>query len=341
MTTAPTTTQQSDALAKTKAQLPTDLKGWINYMGPQIARALPKHISAERMARVMLTALTTTPDLERCTTGSFMGCVLQASQLGLEVNTPLGHAYLIPRRDKNLKPDERRCTLIVGYQGYIELARRSGKVSNIFATTVHHGDAFSYTLGLDPTLVHTPSEDPKRSEKAVTHAYCVASMADSKEKVFVVLTRGEIDARMKRGDSANSSYSPWKTDFPAMAVKSAVRAIWKWLPKSSEMVSVDRYESALEAQRPQLAGFDPGVTQMLAEHNVPQDAIDADTGEVIEDSSAAADLNDPAKRAALGLPDRTTNAIDQAALEAERAAADKRGEEVAKNAPKQGKLSGT
>src|SRR5690349_20981980 len=85
----------------------------------EITNALTKHQNADRMIRIVLTALRTTPDLALCSDTSFMACVLQSSQLGLEVNTPLGHAYLIPRR--NSKAGIVECTLLVGYQGMIEL----------------------------------------------------------------------------------------------------------------------------------------------------------------------------------------------------------------------------
>ena len=243
----------------------------LQAMGPEIQRALPRHMTPERMGRIVLTALRTTRDLAICTRESFAGCVMQAAQLGLEPNTPLGHAYLIPRKSKNLPADVRECTLIVGYQGYIELARRSGMVASIYAYAVRDGDQFEYELGLNPNVRHVPAEDEDRENRAITHVYAVAAMRDSAERVFVVLTKPQIEARRKR--SAASNYGPWTTDYEAMCLKTAVRALWKWLPKSTEIARADAIDAAADLGKTQVSAFDPTVTEALAKQGLlPEDA---------------------------------------------------------------------
>ena len=72
----------------------------------EVARVLPKHCTPERMVRTGLTALMKTPKLASCTPESFLNCMLQLSQWGLE---PDGrHAHLIPYGDV--------CTLILDYR---------------------------------------------------------------------------------------------------------------------------------------------------------------------------------------------------------------------------------
>jgi recombination protein RecT len=248
-----------------------DLRQMLRKMLPEIERALPKHVTADRMARVATTALTTTRDLAICTIPSFVGCVMQAAQLGLEVNTPLGHAYLIPRKQKNLAPTQRNCTLIIGYQGYIELARRSGLVSNIYAYAVRDGDAFEYELGLDPKLKHKPSEAEDRETRKLTHVYAVAKMRDSGEAMFVVLTFAQVEMRRKRGASPNAD-TPWDTDYEAMALKSAVRALWKWLPKSAELARASALDDAADSGRSQVGALDPVVADAMQRGGLIDDA---------------------------------------------------------------------
>lgn len=244
----------------------------LQKMGPEIQRALPKHISPDRMARIAITALRTGRDLMLCTAPSFAGCVMVAAQLGLEVNTPLGHAYLIARKSKYLPPDQRECTLIVGYQGYIELARRSGLVSTVYAYAVRDGDDFGYKLGLEPDVHHVPSEDAGREERAITHVYAVAKMKDSEERVFVVLTRAQVEARRRRSTASGSG--PWVTDYEAMCLKTAVRALWKWLPKSTEVQKADAVDAVSEGTAALASSFDPMVTDALQKHGLelPPDA---------------------------------------------------------------------
>lgn len=77
-------------------QKDTSLKGLIKAMEPEIKKALPSVITPERFTRMVFTALSSTPKLQQCTHQSFLGAMMQAAQLGLEPNTPVGQAYLIP-----------------------------------------------------------------------------------------------------------------------------------------------------------------------------------------------------------------------------------------------------
>ena len=72
----------------------------IKAMEPEIKKALPQVITPERFTRMALSALNTTPKLAECSQMSFLGALMNAAQLGLEPNTPLGQAYLIPYRNK-------------------------------------------------------------------------------------------------------------------------------------------------------------------------------------------------------------------------------------------------
>lgn len=198
----------------------------IGRMRGQIERALPKHLTGDRMARILLTAVRKVPDLARCTEASFASCVMDLASIGLEPNSPLGHAYLIPRYSRERQAWE--CTTILGYQGLIELARRSGSVRSLYAHVVREGDLFEYELGLRKALRHVPRAP---ISAPVTHAYAVAHLAGDADPIFEVLTRDEVELRRKRGANGPA----WRTDWEAMAKKSAVRALWPWLPRSAEM----------------------------------------------------------------------------------------------------------
>lgn len=222
----------------------------------EIRRALPAHIKPEKMARIVLTALRTTRDLDKTTPESFFGCVMQAAQLGLEVNTPNGHAYLIPRR--NNKNGTTECTLIVGYQGMIELALRSGKVEKIWTRVVREGDHFRVRYGLEEDIEHEPATDPERETRPITYVYAVASLSTG-GKVFEVLSAAQVEARRKR--SAAGGTGPWQTDYEAMVRKSGVRALYKWVPKSSEMALAEALEERAEQGKSQ--AFDGLVTDSV------------------------------------------------------------------------------
>ena len=79
----------------------------------QIAKALPSVLTPERFARMCMTALSSNPQLCLCTPTSFLGAILNAAQLGVEPNTPLGEAYLIPYKN-NKKGGIMECQFQLG-----------------------------------------------------------------------------------------------------------------------------------------------------------------------------------------------------------------------------------
>ncbi len=213
---------------KSAANPPMTIKQQLNNpaMIEQIRKALPSHMSAERMARVALTALTRNPKLAECTQASFFKCLLDLSAWGLE---PDGRrAHLIPYATE--------CTLVLDYKGIVELAYRSGYVKDIHCDVVRAGDVFVYSLG--KIQQHTPYafrlDESKPAEAGeIVAAYCIVQMRDEATHQEV-MTRQEIDAIKGRSRSGNNG--PWKTDFAEMAKKTVFRRASKWLPLSSEVV---------------------------------------------------------------------------------------------------------
>jgi recombination protein RecT len=189
---------------------------------PQIALALPRHLSADRMLRISMTSIRRTPALLACNPQSLLGAIMQAAQLGLEPDGVLGHAYLIPFKEE--------VQLIIGYKGLIDLARRSGQLSTIYARVVCAKDQFEYAYGLTERLEHIPSTGEEPGE--IVAAYAVAKLKDGGVQ-FEAMTRREIDAIRKRSRASNDG--PWVTDFSEMAKKTVLRRLCKMLPASVEL----------------------------------------------------------------------------------------------------------
>lgn len=226
----------------------------------QLAMALPKLISAERMTRVVLTECRKNPALLSCTLDSFRVSVLLSASLGLEPGSALGHAYLIPfeRSVRNGENWEKisECQLIIGYRGMIALARRSGEIVSISAYAVHEKDHFKYTFGLNPDIEHVPSTE--KDPGAVTFAYAVAKLKDGGVQ-FEVMSRAQLDDAAKKDkkewDSKARKYvrvrefpksGPWVDHFEEMAKKTAVRRLFKYLPVSIEAARAVEYEERTE-----------------------------------------------------------------------------------------------
>lgn len=200
-----------------------------------IASRLPKHLTADRIIKVALTAVNKNPDLLKCTRESLILSIMQAAELGLEPGGALGEGYLIPYNNR-VKTDGgdtwvKQCQFIPGYRGLIALARRSGQIVSIEAHVVHEKDSFDCTLGLEPKLEHTPAwEDADPGP--LKFVYAVAKLKDGGVQ-FDVMSRAAIEGIRQRSKSKDSG--PWKTDYEEMARKTVIRRLFKYLPVSVEL----------------------------------------------------------------------------------------------------------
>lgn len=220
-----------------------NVRGLIDQCRSQIAMALPKHLTPDRMIRVCNTAIQKTPALLDCDPRSLIGAIVQCSQLGLEPDGVLGHAYLIPFNNK--KTGRSEVQFIAGYKGLIELARRSGQISTIYAAIVSANDVWDFQYGLEPTLTHRPtSGDPGE----IVAAYAVCRLRDGGAQ-FEWLWKREIEAIRAQSRSGNSG--PWVTHWSEMAKKTALRRLCKLLPKSPELaraVALDEHADGAQGQ---------------------------------------------------------------------------------------------
>lgn len=226
--TAVATTEQKP---KTIAGLLTDPQ-----IKAQMALAMPKHMTADRLARIALTEVRKVPKLAQCDQTSFLGAIMQCASLGLEPGGALGHAYLLPFEKRQKVGNQWKTVgvevqLIVGYRGMIDLARRSGQILSIEARAVYAKDEFNVELGLDSKIVHKPAWDVA-DRGALTFVYAVAKLKDGGLQ-FDVMSRAEIEKIRARSKAKDNG--PWVTDFDEMAKKTVVRRLFKYLPVSIEI----------------------------------------------------------------------------------------------------------
>ena len=208
---------------------PKTIEDYLKQMAPAMSQALPKHMDVDRLMRLTMTTIRTTPELRKADVGSLLGGVMQAAQLGLEPGL-LGQCYLLPF--KNNKKGITEVQFIVGYKGMIDLARRSGHIQSIYAHAVYANDDFEYELGLDPKLKHTPSMDADKGE--YIGSYAVAHFKDGGYQMEF-MPKAEIEKRRNASPGARSKYSPWNNYYEEMANKTVIRHMWKYLPISVEI----------------------------------------------------------------------------------------------------------
>ena len=170
----------------------------------EMALALPKHLTPDRMARVALTTLLKTPKLAECDPASVLQALMTCSQHGIE---PDGRrAYLIPYG--------KQCQLIIGYQGLVELMLNAEDISNIYAKEVRANDEFDYNKG--ELITHRFDLGTDRGD--IVGAYCLIRYKDGHEKCEV-MDMSELEA-VKNCSKAKAS-GPYQS-FPAEMYKKIV-----------------------------------------------------------------------------------------------------------------------
>lgn len=234
----------------------------------RIASAAPKHFNAERLLRTMVLATQKVPKLLDVSPMQMLGACITLAALGLEPNTPLQHAHLIPFEVTKWNPTTRQrehvrtdVQVIIGYQGYVDLIYRSGLVESVHCDVWYQDEedsgAFDYEYGSKQHLFHKPSNVARKPNEEPAGAYMHATLKGGGEifevmpAVKIHLTRSRSQgfrAAMNAHDDAVSnnrdpmkdkrySEAPWIKDPESMWRKTVLRLGQKWLPKSIELAS--------------------------------------------------------------------------------------------------------
>lgn len=205
----------------------------IRAMEKQYQAAMPRGGEAKQLVRDALTALRMTPKLGKCDAASVLGSLMTCAQLGLRPGV-LGHAWLLPFWDG--RSQSNKAQLVIGYQGLIELAHRSGKIASLIARTVYANDVFEVDYGLADTLVHRPALFEDRGEPI---AYYAIAKFTTGGHAFIVMTQREMANYRDEHATAKTRegvvFGPWKDHFEGMAHKTCIRQLAKYMPKSTEL----------------------------------------------------------------------------------------------------------
>lgn len=267
--------KQGGQMSAAKAEKKT-MQAYIKAMEPAIKKALPSVITPERFTRMVLSALSSTPKLAECSPQSFLAAMMTAAQLGVEPNTALGQAYLLPYRNHG----QMECQFQLGYKGLIDLAYRSGEVSVIQAHTVYENDVFEYELGMDPKLRHVPA----KAGRGDAVAYYAMFKTKDGGYGFEVMSVDDVQRHAQRySKSYGSGSSPWRSNFDEMAKKTVLKRALKYAPLKSDFVRGVAQDETIKAELSDEMYAVPDETVFEAEgEEVDGAAVDTETGEVID-----------------------------------------------------------
>ena len=260
-----------DQVATTNNGQSKSMQTYIKSMEGEVKKALPSVITPERFTRMVLSALSVNPKLAQCTPKSFLGAMMSAAQLGLEPNTPLGQAYLIPYVNKG----QLEVQFQIGYKGLLDLAYRSGEVDIIQAHIVYENDTFECEYGLNPTLKHIPA-DSDRGEPIKVYAVFKTKTGGYG---FEVMSMDDVRRHAEKYSQAyKSGYSPWKTNFEEMAKKTVLKKVLKYAPMKSDFVRGIVQDESIKTE---ISEDMYAVNNEIA-YEAEYTEVDSDTGEVIE-----------------------------------------------------------
>jgi recombination protein RecT len=250
----------------------------IRRMQPEYQAAMPKGAEAAQLIRDAITLVKTNPKLAQCDEISVLGGLMNIAQLNLRVAV-LGQAWLLPFWDykagplgNNGKPKGGfAAQLVIGYQGFIELAHRSPNVASVVARTAYENDLFEVELGTDDRILHKPLMDGDRG--APVAYYSVAKFTNGGH-TFWWMTQSEMEkhrdkyalAKNKQGEIVG----PWRDEFEGMSQKTVVRKLAKYMPKSTELAH------AIAADESVRIDLDPGTMPGAAAQFIDGEVVDED-----------------------------------------------------------------
>jgi recombination protein RecT len=258
------TTSNLKAVATGKKDNPVaSFSKFLDTFKPQMALALPKHLTADRMARLTLTAFSSTPKLQACDPKTIAASIMTASTLGLEPGVD-GQCFLVPYG--------KTCTCVPGWKGLVDLVSRSGRAT-VWTGAVFQGDEFDYALGDTPFIRHRPGEE--NDPDLMTHVYAVGRVNGSQHPVIEVWTVGKVTKHRNKYNKVGGQHYSFR-DWEMYARKIPLLQVLKYMPKSIELSNAIALSNAIDEGKH--AVIDGDFVQV----SDPDMTVDQSTGEITD-----------------------------------------------------------
>lgn len=234
--------QLRDKVQAANTGTPSAGNGWLDLLekyGPDIEKVLPSSMPLEQFKRIATTTINASPQLKQCTGTSIITALMRCAELQFEPG-PLGYAWFVPRKDQGIL----KCNFQIGYQGWMELARRSGGIAKIECRAVYEGDEFDHEFGTGEFLRHKPSGEShglygaQKDAMQPTHVYAIAKLTSG---AYQFEAMSWADAMGYRAVYAKTG-KVWKAHPVPMALKTVFLRLKPWLPRSITMDRATQYD---------------------------------------------------------------------------------------------------
>jgi recombination protein RecT len=214
-----------------------DFSNFMDKLKGQLALALPQHMNADRMARLAVTAFSTSANMQRCTPISIAAAIMTAGQLGLEPGVN-GAGYLIPYKDT--------CTFVPGWKGLVDLVSRSGR-GTVFTGVIFKDQRYTFTDGARRDLV-IHNETNLDAPEDITHAYAIGWVRDAAMPVIELWGVEKIRKHRDKYNKQGNKHYSFK-DWEMYARKIPLLQVLKYMPSSVELSNAIAVTHASEAGR--------------------------------------------------------------------------------------------
>lgn len=221
---------------------------------PKISKQLSDTLgrNANSLITSALTAVTNNYQLRDATPVSVYTSLMKAAALNLTVDPNLGLAYLVPYRNNKQKVTEAQ--LQIGYKGLVQLSLRSGQIRSVNTGVIYKSEFLGFNkitgeFKIDDSII--PDEE---NDEVAGYFACITLINGGEMKQFMPLSKVIAHASkhsksyqndQKLGPNEKWKASPWTTDFDAMAEKTVLKSVLKYVPMSLEMqeaVSADEQD---------------------------------------------------------------------------------------------------
>lgn len=208
--------------------------GFMDKLKPQMSLAMPRHLNADRMARLALTAFSTTPKLQECSMQSIAASVMTAAQLGLEPGVN-GAGFLVPYG--------KTCTFVPGWKGLVDLVARSGR-GTVYTGVIFKDQDYTFIDGAKRDLVihnETELDDPED----ITHAFAIGWVKDATMPIIELWTVAKIKKHRDKYNKVGTKHYSFR-DWEMYCRKVPLLQVIKYMPASIELANAVAISDASE-----------------------------------------------------------------------------------------------
>ena len=244
---------------------------FMDRLKPQLALALPKHLTADRMARLTLTAFSSTPKLQKCEPRTIAASIMTAGQLGLEPGVN-GQGFLVPYGTT--------CTFVPGWKGLVDLVARSGR-GTVFTGVIYRDQEYTFTDGARRDLVIHNETDMDAPED-ITHAYAIGWVRDAAMPIIELWRVSKIEKHRDKYNKVGRQHYSYR-DWEMYARKVPLLQVLKYMPCSVEVANALAVSHAAEHGRG--VTIDQGIVIDM-DSGRPVD-VDPETGEVLNGDTSS------------------------------------------------------